>query len=486
MPGASRAWRYSPTATLTSRRGSSGFRSSRCRAAFSITDNAESEGGVVAGEDFIGRNNTAGVGYSYLNTAFSLAKATAKASSFASPIVHQQTYELRDVYRASGALSVFANVAMTQASATATSAIDPRLSVLFTRGPRDVVRASAGATTTQPSGDMLDHPFVPQQLVSAGGGGGIRCGALNSIGNVPSSALHPERGVDEELSYAHGFGGDAYAQLALYDLHVYDKLYSTIVPLASTGGGFVNAAFLAQQEAAIAAACPTQDPATLVGVTGTYNVGALHARGFTFSGRARLDRRTFLDYAWVLDSTVIVSAPVPLLQSNLKLIPGGQLPSLPLHTLDASLDRLAGRSVDVRYTFHWVADNNTKRLRAYDSSDLRVSVPVARAVLSLEIDNLFNQDADIRGLCTKASPTPSTATRRPRRTCRISARRNRSASACRRAPSTSTRRIACARRASLRRVLPCERRCARTGRASRRRSRFGPARRTARRRARSP
>ncbi|HEX3549942.1 MAG TPA: TonB-dependent receptor [Candidatus Elarobacter sp.] len=371
---------------------------------FSITDNAESEFGVVAGEDVTGTKNTFGAGFSYLNTAFALAKSTSKASSFASPVVHQQTYELRDVYRPGASLSVLANVALTQASATQSSSIDPRLSVVYTRAPRDVVRISAGATTTQPSGDMLDHAFVPQTIVSAGGGGGIRCGALNSIGNVPSSALHPERGVDDELAYAHGFGGDAYAQLALYDLHVYDKLYSTVVPLGSTGGGFVNSAFLAQQEAAIASACPTQDPASLVGVTGTFNVGALHARGFTLSGRARIDRRTFVDYAWVLDSTAIVSAPLPLLQSNAKLIPGAQLPSLPLHTLDGSLDRLVGRALDVRYTYHWVSDNNTKRLPAYASSDLRVSAPVAAATITLEIDNLFDQYADIRGLLYEGEP----------------------------------------------------------------------------------
>ncbi|MBV8749837.1 MAG: hypothetical protein JO103_08995, partial [Candidatus Eremiobacteraeota bacterium] len=372
---------------------------------FSVSDNVESEGGVAAGADASLPNDTLGAGYTYLNTAFALAKSTAKASSFAAPVVHQQTYELRDVHRANGSpLSLFANLALTQASATNSAALDPRLSLLYSATPRDLVRVSAGATTTQPSGDMLNHPFVPQALVSAGGGGGIKCGALNSVGNVPSSALRPERGVDQEFSYAHGLGGDGYAQLALYNVQVYDKLYSTIVPLTSTGGGFVNAAFLAQQEQAIANACPAQNPAALVGVTGTFNVGALHARGFTLSGRQRFDRRTYLDYAWALDSTVIVSAPIPLLQANLKLIPGSQLPSLPLHTLDASLGRLVGRALDVRYTFHWVADNNTKRLPAYDYSALQMSLPAGRALVTLAVDNLFNQHADIRGLLYEGEP----------------------------------------------------------------------------------
>ena len=247
-------------------------------------------------------------------------------------------------------------------------------------------------------------PSSQQQLGSAGGGGGIKCGAPNSIGSIPSSALHPERGVDQELAYAHGLGGDGFAQIALYNVNVYDKLYSTVVPLSATGSAFVNQAFLAQRLQAIAAACPTLDPASLAGVTGTFNVGALRARSFTFSGRQRFDRRTYVDYAWTLDSTAIVSAPLPLLQANLKLIPGSQLPGLPLHTLDASLDRLFGRSIDVRYTFHGVSDNNTKRLPAYDYSDLRVAVPLARVTLSLQIDNLFNQYAEIRKLLDEGEP----------------------------------------------------------------------------------
>jgi hypothetical protein len=373
---------------------------------FSISESRENEGGVIASEDFAARNNTAGLGYTYLNAAFALAKATSKASSFGAPIVHQQTYEVRDVYRAAASpLSLFANLALTQASATHSSALDPRLSVLYQRpASRDVLRLSTGATTTQPSGDELGQPFVPQQLSSAGGGGGIKCGALNSIGSVPSSALHPERGVDEEVAYAHGFGGDGYVQATLYNVNVLDKLYKTIVPLGSTGGGFVDPAFLAQQTQLIANACGAAVASSLVGVTGTYNVGRLRAEGITLAGRLRLDRRTAVDYDWTLDSTTIVSVPTPLLQSNFTLVPGSQLPGLPLHTLDVGIDRLVGPALDVRYTLHGVADNNTKRLPAYTYSDLRFSVPVSRGTLTLEIDNLFNQYSDPRGLLYEGEP----------------------------------------------------------------------------------
>ncbi len=175
------------------------------------------------------------------------------------------------------------------------------------------MRVSAGATTTEPAGNQLGQPFVGTVLGGAGGGAAISCGGLNSIGSVPSSALRPERGVDEELAYAHGFGGDSQAQLALYDTHVYDKLYSTLVPLSATGAGFVPPAFLAQQTAAVAARCGAPAAAALLGVTGTFNVGALEARGVTVSGRQRLDRRTYVDYDWTLDSTVLVSAPLALL-----------------------------------------------------------------------------------------------------------------------------------------------------------------------------
>jgi hypothetical protein len=101
---------------------------------------------------------------------------------------------------------------------------------------------------------------------------------------------------------------------------------------------------------------------------------------------------------------VITSASPALLQANLALVPGAQLPHLPLHTLDASVDRLVGRAFDLRYTFHWISSNNTKGQPAYTYSALRLSSPLKNGTLSVGVDNLFNQNAFVEGLLSQGVP----------------------------------------------------------------------------------
>ena len=370
-----------------------------------VSNREATEGGVTASDDFMFKNNTVGAGFSYLNVAYSLRTTTVKRTSYGSPTVHEIGYLVRDVYRPERSpLTIAVTAVVKHASATHSSYVDPRASIVFAASRDNVLRFSAGATTTQPAGNQLGQPFVPATLGGAGGGAAISCGALNSIGSVPSSALHPERGVDEEVAYGHRFGGDSQVQIALYNVNVYDKLYSTIVPLTATGTAFLDPAYLAQAASQIAGRCGSTLTPALIGVTGTFNVGALRSRGFTIAGRQRVDRRTFVDYDWTLDSTAIVSAPVPLLQANLALIPGAQLPRLPLHTLNTSIDHLFNGAVDARFTVHTVSDNNTKRLPAYDYSDLRVSVAMLSGTFSVAVGNVFNEHADIRGLRYEGVP----------------------------------------------------------------------------------
>jgi outer membrane receptor protein involved in Fe transport len=366
--------------------------------AFYASTNVE-ETGASASDTFVGRNNNVGLGYTYLNTGYDLNFTTPGGASIGTPIVSESGFVLHDIYHPSnGPLSAYFDGTLKHASATNTSNVDPRASLVYKAAGNDVLRFSAGATTTQPSGDELDQPFVPSPPGGAGGGASINCSS-NSIGSAPSSVLKPERGVDAEAAYAHRFGQDSQVQLTLYNDNIYDKLFTTSIPLSESGTGFISPTYLAQATAAIAAVCGGTTNA-LAGeqVTGTFNVGRLRARGAMINGRERLARGTFIDYDWTLDSTALISAPVQLLQANVTLIPGAQLARLPLHTFAGALDQIVGKNVDVRLTVHTFSSGNTKSLPAYNYSDLRASIPVGSGLFALTVSNLFNQDANIQGL----------------------------------------------------------------------------------------
>jgi hypothetical protein len=362
------------------------------------------ETGSTALEYIISRNNDLGIGYSYLNVAYNLASVTARSTVIGAPIVRESGIVLHDIYHpANSKLKAFIDAEAMQATATHTSYIDPRASVVYALSPRNVVRLSAGASTTQPAGNELGQPFTPASLGGAGGGATITCGGLNSIGNVPSSALLPERGVDQELSVGHSFGGDSRVELGAYNVNVYNKLYSSLIPLSQTGASFIDPTYLSDVTATIAAKCGTPAAPGLIGVTGTFNVGQQRARGLTLSGRQRLGRATFIDYDWTVDSSALLSAPVTLLQSNQTLILGSQIPHVPLHTLDAAIDQRFGK-FEARYTFNAVSANNAKDLPAYDDSDLALALSAGRGTITASISNLFNQYADVRGLQYEGVP----------------------------------------------------------------------------------
>ena len=361
------------------------------------------ETGAVAHDDLrLGSSETFGLGYSYLNTYYLFLRNSKPKGN---PTITTRTFLVDDVYRAPGSpLSLYANANFGESNATNTSFFDPRLSVIYDLTRKDVVRAAVGATTTQPAGNQVDVPFSESPLGGAGGGKPISCSSPNSIGSAPSTILKPERGVDQEFAYGHSFGGDSQVQLALYDVNVFDKLYSTEIPLAQSVTGFIDPTYLAAQEQKLLATCPGVDPNQLLAVSGTVNVGQLRARGFTLSGRQRIERNTFIDYDYDTDSTSITSAPIALLKSNQTLILGSQLPNLPLHTFDLALDHTFFKKLELRYSVHGVSANNTKNLPAYNFSNLTAGTPLGPGTFSATVSNLFNQNAFIEGLRYEGVP----------------------------------------------------------------------------------
>ncbi len=379
-------------------------------ASYSSKFNNASGAGIVVRNDFVGRNNDFGIGYSTTNYAYRfLTQSVAKGFTLTgAPTLHENDAFVREAYHPSASpLTAYLSADFKHASVTNTSYVDPRASIVYAAGRNDVVRIASGATTGQPPGNALTSVFAFSPLATngAGGGGGINCSSVNSIGTAPATAIKPERGVDEEFAYGHRFGGDSIAELEVYNTNVFGKIYNSIAPLSSTGTSFLNPTDLASSEAIIEAKCGSVDPLAVLGVSGNVNLGQLRAQGFTVSGRQRISRGTFFDYDYGTTSTVVRSASPQFYQNNLTIIQNAQLPRLPLQKFNIAADGTLTPRIDLRYTLHYVGANNTKRIGAYNYSDLRLSASgVGPGTFSASVFNLFNQDAFIEGYLDQGLP----------------------------------------------------------------------------------
>jgi len=369
--------------------------------------------GSLLDDDFAGTSNDFTLGYNYFNNAYVYSTLYSRKPSknlYTAPYSNEGAFFIRDVWQPQHSpLSAFLNLWARHASETDSSYLDPRLSVLYRTSPRDVVRAAFGATSTEPTSDELDLPFQPGQLAQGitngtGGGATYTCSALNSIGSVPSADLKPERGVDEEASWGHTWVADSITQLELYDVNVYNKLYSSLVPLSQAGQAGINPSYVTAANQALTGVCGANN--YTLGVAGTVNIGTLQARGVDLSGRQRITRRLYIDYDWSLTSSVLENAPPQYLESNLTSIVGSQIKGVPLHTANVAVDNTFG-AVDARYTIYTVSTDNTKNLPAYDYSNLQFTAPFLRnATFTVAISNLFNQYANIAGLIGEGVPAP--------------------------------------------------------------------------------
>ena len=139
-------------------------------------DTGVNESGFISSQDWYNPNNDIEAGMSYMNNAYFLTQnanndgSLSSSSSF--PTVWETAFFLRDVYHPSGSpFAAFGNIWDKHASATNTTYIDARGSVVDRITNHDIIRGSVGSTTTQPSQDMLNKSYVPNDdIIGAGGG----------------------------------------------------------------------------------------------------------------------------------------------------------------------------------------------------------------------------------------------------------------------------------------------------------------------------
>jgi outer membrane receptor protein involved in Fe transport len=111
-----------------------------------------------------------------------------------------------------------------------------------------------------------------------------------------------------------------------------------------------------------------------------------------------MNQHLYFDGYYDAQSTTIFDAPVFLLKANPTLIPGSQLPKIPLHkwALNGDFSTLYGLDLYMDYT-HYDGNNDLNR-PAYGIADVSLTQQLkAGTSLNIGISNLFNQYVDTYG-----------------------------------------------------------------------------------------
>lgn len=225
------------------------------------------------------------------------------------------------------------------------------------------------------------------------------CNTLTSIGNAPGTLLKPERGVDEEFSVGHRFFEDSQIQFTVYNANVYNKIFNATVPLSTSGTARIPPNDL-QIFLNLLGPCGFTTQAqqfAVLGVSGDLNLGQTTARGVDTNGRQRISKHVFTDYSYAITSSLLRNADPNVLQNNLALIPGSQLPGVPLHSYTAALDYLTGTGYEARLTQFYVSKGNAKNSPAYNYFNLNLSADAGRGYVAVNVSNLFQQNVQIVG-----------------------------------------------------------------------------------------
>ena len=367
--------------------------------ATAVTQNLSgAESGIELSEDHSFRNHDLGVGYSYRNSV-ELFNSAGSYVFYGGSSGKEFAYFLRDVYHpAASPLTVYLYDWIKRSSLTETTYNDPRVALVYQR-PNDVVRAAFGQVATQPTTESANSPFVPYTIPQFTAT--LACGVPNLIGAAPGN-LKPERGTDEELSYGHRFAGDSLIQVSLYNEIVREKFFFTTQTLAASGTAGLPASLLQQFQNAYTAKCgPTPDVNDFLSMYGDFNIGRVQASGIDIQGRQRLGKTVSLDYGYDTQSSKLLDATPTFLQGDLTIIPGSQLPGVPLHTASLGVNFDLPSGLHAAILGHYVSVNNPRFSPAYTIYNADVGIPVGVGQLSFAVQNLFNLDgSDIIQTCT--------------------------------------------------------------------------------------
>lgn len=352
-------------------------------------------GGLIS-DDIASGNNDFGFGvynqrqYTNQRQQNGLPPATITAATLYTRL---NSYFIRDAWTPTQQLQLFLN-AWEKDSLIGGWSFDPRMSVVYRPEAADVIRVTGGASSADPAA------IAP----SVGSPGGITPGNCQqiTIATVPTAGELPEKATDEEFSLAHRWVEDTVTQFTGYETNEKNTIFEAAAPIGPYVG-LINelggAGYIPAVLAHLNGLCsPIPISVSNLFVTSNLNLATARARGFEASQRFRVNRNLVLDGYWDAQSTTFFDAPASLLMNNTTLIPGSQLPGIPLHKWGIYMDATSNKGGELYLNYAQLDSNNELHRPSYGIADMAITQQVGQhTFLNLGASNLFNQAVDYYG-----------------------------------------------------------------------------------------
>ena len=276
---------------------------------------------------------------------------------------------LRDAYTPSRAFGVYLNGWEKYNSVSHSSAFDPRLSLVLSPTPQDVVRLTGGRST--------DAPFIGLQEATTQFNTDTTniqpaCGGLTIVGSAGNPDIQSVTGTDFELAYGHRFQEDTSVQLSLYDTTLTDPIFDSTIPATEFEGNPGLAALIAALNGTTSnpgryeQICNIPATANNLGLAGPVNVGGGVFRGVNLGGRVRFTPQLRVDYGYNVQIAEFTGVSASLLQSNPFLINDAQIAGIAPHTAMLGIDDTNAKGGnEIHFDANYVSANNTYYIGSY-------------------------------------------------------------------------------------------------------------------------
>ena len=322
-----------------------------------------------------------------------------------SATITENSYFAHDSWTPNDRFSVFADLDVERSYNTATTNLDPRLSLVYRATSNDVWRITGGRATSEPDPSLVTGgiTFSPPVASNPSFNPANTCGTsgLVALGSGSSTLIKPEAANDLEVALAHRFSNRATLEVDAYDTTELNPIISGVFGLSSVPASELPPpSYFSAYAGVLNTACGVSTyNINSFGVSIPFNAGKAVYKGINLQTKVPIVRGLEVDGNYAMQSAQYQDLQDDILLTNGGLINGAQLYGVPVNTANAG----AGYSSPLgswtaRFDEHFVSENNGLNRPSYWYATANASKTVGPITFNLGIYNVFNQNSGQFGL----------------------------------------------------------------------------------------